>query len=400
MRVCARQGTIETVAGNGDPGYSGDGGYGVSAALNEPKSVALDTVGNLYIADSENHVIRQVNLGIGMIRTVAGRVVEPIRAHPKADLHADEGTLEEDVFGHSDAALPEQFAHVADLSGTVRFVVGTGSGCGGFQGDGEPAIHAALNFPSAVVVDEAGHLYIADTMNHRIRKVDAATGVIMTIAGTGQRRFSGDGGPATSAALNEPTALAIDHTHLYVADQSNHRVRKIHLMSGIITTVAGTGQAGYAGDGAAAVEAALSGPSGLALGPDGMLYIADTFNGRIRAVEPESGIIFTVAGDGHDYRYQGTIDEVSTSLARPYGIAIDHHGNLLITDSDSHLIRKWHRSKKVITCVAGNGTAGFGGDGRHPRESSLNFPFGVAVDARENVYIADTFNHRIRIIAS
>ena len=354
----------------------------------------------MYIADSENHVIRQVNLETGMIKTVAGRAVDPVHSHSKAGLHVNERPLEEDVFGHSDTTLPEQFVHVADLSGTVRFVVGTASGCGGFQGDGGPAIHAALNFPSAAVVDEARHLYIADTMNHRVRKVDAVIGVITTIAGTGQRRFSGDGGPAASAALNEPTALAIDHgTQLYVADQSNHRVRKIDLTSGIITTVAGTGQAGYSGDGAVASEAALSGPSGLALGSDGILYIADTFNGRLRAVDLDTGIIFTVAGDGGDYRYQGGANEFSTSLARPYGIALDQHGNLLITDSDSHLIRKWHRSKKIITCVAGNGTAGFGGDGGQPQESSLNFPFGVAVDAGGNVYIADTFNHRIRVIA-
>ncbi|MDA2912171.1 hypothetical protein MYX04_14725, partial [Nitrospiraceae bacterium AH_259_D15_M11_P09] len=150
-------------------------------------------------------------------------------------------------------------------------------------GDGGPATRSTLNFPSAVAVDQTGNLYIADMMNHRIRKVDAMTGIITTLAGTGQHRCSGDGGPAVSATLNEPAAVVVDDKgHLYIADQSNNRVRMVDLHTGMITTVAGSGQAGYTGDGMPASQAGLSGPSGLALGVDGMLYVADTFNGRIR----------------------------------------------------------------------------------------------------------------------
>jgi DNA-binding beta-propeller fold protein YncE len=238
-------------------------------------------------------------------------------------------------------------------------------------------------------------------MNHRIRKVEAATGMISTIAGTGQHRCSGDGGPATAATLNEPAALAVDgRGNLYIADQSNNRVRKVDLTTGIMTTVAGTGETGYTGDGMPATEAGVSGPSGLTLGPDGDLYIADTFSGRIRRVDPATGIISTVAGDGGEYRFSGLPNEFSTSLSRPYGIALDRAGNLLITDSDSHLIRRWDRKKKIITRMAGSGQAQFAGDGGDPLAGSLNYPFGVVVDEAGNVYIADTFNHRIRMIAA
>jgi Gluconolactonase len=168
----------------------------------------------------------------------------------------------------------------------------------------------------------------------------------------------------------------------------------------MITTVAGTGEAGYSGDGMPGHEANLSGPSGLAVDADGTLYIADTFNGRIRRVDTDTNVITTVAGDGSEYRYQGNPHELSTSLSRPYGIVLEADGHLLVTDSDSHLIRRWHRQKKIITRVAGNGSAGYTGDGCVPLESSLNYPFGVAVDRQGNIYIADTFNHRIRMIAA
>jgi sugar lactone lactonase YvrE len=161
-------------------------------------------------------------------------------------------------------------------------------------------------------------------------------------------------------------------------------------------TVAGTGEAGYTGDGIPAVEAGLAGPSGLAWGEDGTLYVADTFNGRIRAVDCATGVIRTVAGDGGEYRYQGVPNEWSTSLSRPYGIALDREEHVLITDSDSHLLRRWDRRKKIITRLAGTGQARFGGDGGPASEASLNYPFGVAVDRAGHIYIADTFNHRVR----
>jgi len=400
MLTCAKSGTIGTAAGTGEPGYAGDGGPAILACLNEPKSLAV-AQGCLYIADSENHVIRKVDLASGTIGTVAGRPDGTTAVPTDAARTAHEESFDDDPLGGPAQAMPEKFAQLGDLSGTVRFVVGTAPKSGRFEGDGGPATGATLNFPSAVALDRKGNLYIADTMNHRVRRVDVQTGIITTIAGTGQHRCSGDGGPAIAAALNEPSALVVDDQgNLFIADQSNNRVRRVDAVTGLITTVAGTGQAAYTGDGMPATEAGLAGPSGLALDAEGRLYIADTFNGRIRMVDPATGLMATVAGDGGEYRYQGHPQEFSTSLSRPYGIALEREGHLLITDSDSHLIRRWDRRKTIITLVAGNGTAQFHGDGGPPQESSLSYPFGVAVDDQGNVYIADTFNHRIRLIAA
>ena len=392
---------VTTVAGTGDPGYSGDGGAALAASLNEPKHVAVDRRGALYVADAENHVIRKVDLTTGIITTIAGFGETTPASSPAAGggawPTATDG--EDDPLADSPAHGTERFAQIRDQSGTVRFVVGTRKD-GRFAGDAGAAAKATLNFPSAVAVDAAGHLYVADTMNHRIRKMDAETGLVSTVAGNGHRRYSGDGGPGTEAALNEPVCVAVDdrRQRLYIADQSNNRVRILDLRTGIISNFAGTGEAAYHGDGLPAVEACLSGPSGLAVGSEGEVYIADTFNGRIRRVDPERGIIATVVGDGGEYRYDGQSGEFSTSLSRPYGIALESDGSLLITDSDSHLIRRWHKNRKIITLVAGNGVAQFSGDGVAPEVASLSYPFGVAVDARGVIYVADTFNHRVRRI--
>ena len=248
-------------------------------------------------------------------------------------------------------------------------------------------------------MSDDGTVYIADTWNHRIRRVDGQTGIITTIAGTGQAKFFGDNGPAEKAALNEPVALALDGKgNLYIADQSNNRIRKIDLSSGIITTIAGTGESGYNGDGALGPETAIAGPSGLAVDQDGNLYIADTFSSRIRKLDQQTGIVEAVVGDAGVFQYAPGDNESSPSLSRPYAIALDSKGCLFITDSDNHLIRVWDIEKKEMALLAGTGKAEFSGDGGNPTESSLNYPFGVATDSEGHVYIADTFSHRIRVV--
>lgn len=401
MLTSIRAGTIGTVAGKGEPGYLGDGGSALHACLNEPKSLAFDREGNLYIADSENHVIRKVDCHTGVITTAAGCSMDGNATHsssstPEEPMSEESG--DDPLADPEDSAVP-QFTQSTDISGMVRYVVGQSAESKRFRGDGGLASQATLNFPSAVVVDQDGSLYIADTWNHRIRKVDSTTGIISTVAGTGQAKFTGDGGPATAATLNEPVALVVDNTgHLYIADQNNNRVRMVDLQTGLITTIAGTGEAAYTGDGMLATETGLAGPSGLALDEEGNLYVADTFSGRIRKIEAKTGIVSTAIGDGGEFHYQAGYTDTTTSLSRPYGIALDRKENLLITDSDNHLLRKWDKDRKTIIPVAGNGIATFAGDDESSEKISLNFPFGVAVDPQGNIGIADTFNHRIRMI--
>ncbi len=391
---------IKTLAGTGDPGWSGDGGAALAACLNEPKSLTLDAEGNLFIADSENHVVRKIDWKTNCISTVAGFIqgAEAVAA-PVAPTPLTDG-VEDDPFAESDSVASHAFTQQTDLSGTVRYVVAGTAPAKRFSGDGGPADQALLNFPTAVAVDRAGHLYIADTLNHRVRRVDAMTGVITTVAGLGLPRYSGDGGLAVEAGLNEPAALVVsDGGVLYIADQSNNRVRAVDLATGMIRTVAGTGTAAYNGDGMAATETGLAGPGGLALAADGTLFIADSFSGRIRAVDPVTGFIRTVVGGGGEYRYQGPDEPPSNSLSRPSGMALDGEGNIFFTDSDNHLVRRWDRATKLIERIAGVGAASYGGDGGAARDASLSYPFGIVMDRSGHLLVADTFNHRIREIS-
>jgi sugar lactone lactonase YvrE len=328
---------IKTVAGNGASGFSGDGGFALAAQLNNPSGVVVDAIDNLYIADSLNNSIR--NMTIGIISTLAG------------------------------------------------------NGTAGFSGDGGPATAAKLNRPTGVAVYSAGNIYIADTGNHRIRKITLAK-VISTIAGNGTQGFSGDGGPASDAQLNNPSGVAVDSTgNIYIADTSNDRIRKI-TVSGVISTVAGNGNRGYSGDGGPATAAQLSNPSGVAVDFADNLYIADTSNNRIRKVTA-AGMISTVAGNGA-YGFSGDAGPATAAqLSNPSGVAVDAAGNLFIADQLSNSIRKVTIAG-IISTVAGNGTAGFAGDGGPATAARLSRPTGVAVDSAGNLYIADTYNFRIR----
>ena len=386
-----------TLAGNGEPGYAGDDGLATQACLNEPKGLAIDAHGDVYIADSENHVIRKIDRASGIITTVAGVVGDDVTRPFTAHAAEAGASIDEDPFAETSQAATQKYTQQADVSGTVRYLINGAAVQKRFSGDGGPALQACLNFPTAVAVDQQGNLYIADTMNHRIRRVDVVSGIITTLAGTGQARFSGDGGPADQAALNEPAALALDgQGRLFVADQSNNRVRVVHLTTGLMATFAGTGSATYDGEAVPATSASLAGPSGLVVN-DGRLYIADTFNGRIRAVDLSTNLISTVAGDGGEYRFQSPAEPPSTSLSRPSGLAVDPHGHLYVTDSDSHLVRCWNRENKMIVRVAGCGVASYGGDGGSGLAAALSYPFGIVAAHHEgSLLVADTFNHRIR----
>jgi len=268
-----------------------------------------------------------------------------------------------------------------------------GDGGYGFSGDGGPATEAQLAYPYRVAVDGAGNLYIADNDNHRIRKVDA-NGIITTVAGNGSSGFSGDEGPATNARLYWPYGVAVDSAgNLYIADTYNYRIRKVD-DSGIITTVAGNGSYGFSGDGGPATEAQLRNPEGIAVDSAGNLYIVDDWNSSIRKVDT-GGIITTVAGDG-SYGFSGDGGPATEAqLYLPWAMAVDSAGNLYIADTRNQRIRKVDASG-LITTVAGDGSYGFSGDGGPATEAQLAYPYGVAVDSAGNLYIADTRNQRIR----
>jgi hypothetical protein len=396
IRKVTADGVISTVAGSRIPGFSGDGGLAASAKLSSPQGVAVDTVGNLFIADSANCRVRKVT-PTGVISTVAGGGTWGFRGDggpaTSAQLDHPYGVAVDAAGNLFIADTDNNRIRKVTPAGMISTVAG--NGFGGRGGDGHPATSAELYSPSSVAVDAAGNLFIADTGNHLVRKVTPG-GVINTIAGNGFAGFDGDGGPATSATLCLPAGVAVDTAgNLFVADDCNSRIRKV-TPAGVISTVAGNGDPGFSGDGGPATSAKISNPWGVVLDTAGNLFIADTWNNRIRKVTA-AGSISTVAGYG-SFGFSGDGGPAtSAQLQYPSAVAVDEAGNLFIADSRNYRVRKVTTAGTIST-VAGSGTWGFSGDGGSATSAQLSYLRGVAVDTAGNLFIADG-NHRIRKVS-
>lgn len=313
----------------------------LSIPLILPSAVVFDAAGNLYFAESGRHLIRKIDT-LGNITTVAG------------------------------------------------------TGAQGFSGDAGPATSATLDSPAGLALDNANNLYIADTHNHRIRKLDLITGILTTIAGS-TPGFSGDTGPATSAQLNLPTALALDAANdLYIADTGNHRIRKLNLATSIISTIAGIGTQGYAGDNGPAMSAAIDSPTGLAVDSVGNIYLSDTHNHRVRKIIASTGNIATVVGNGSPGFSGDTAPSNSATLALPHGLSLDAAGNLYLADTANNRIRRIDAISGVITTVVGDGTQALSGDGGPATAASLDSPTATSLAPSSLLTVADTGNQRIR----
>ncbi len=341
----AQTGVINIVAGGGasDPG---NGGAATESVLRVPTGVFLDSAGNIFIAEFMGHRIRKVDGISGVITTVAG------------------------------------------------------DGSQGFTGDNGLASDAKLSFPSGLFLDNSGNMFIADTNNHRIRKVDSSTGFITTVAGNGLQGFSGDDGLAIEARLSFPSGLFLDNSgNMFIADTNNHRIRKVDNSTGIITTVAGNGLRGFRGDDGDAANAMLNEPHGLSIDSLGNVFVADTNNHRIRKVDSRTGKITTVAGGGlpDDLVGDGGLPG-DAKLSFPSGVFVDNANNIFISDTGAHRIRKVDSTTGLIITVAGNGSQGFIGNGGAPNDAAIFEPFGIFVDSANNIFFADqAFVHKVSI---
>jgi cysteine-rich repeat protein len=397
IRVVAIDGTITTLAGIGIAGFAGDGGPAIFAQLANPHGVAVDGLGRVFVADSDNNRIRRIDVG-GTITTVVGDGTAAYLGDggdaSRAEVSGPYGVAIDPLGRLVISDTFDQRVRRVELDNTIDTIAGDGTAS--YFGDGGPATAAELQFPVGLSFDAQGALYIADTINQRIRRI-GTSGTITTVAGTGDTGFSGDGGPATAAVLANPFGVAVDALgQIAIADTSNERVRRVDA-TGTIGTVAGNGAFGFGGDGGAATSAVLGNPFGVAVDTMGRIYVADTFDARIRRVELD-GTITTVAGTGQ-YGFSGDGGPATRAqLAKPDGVAIDASGQVYIADTYNHRIRKVALDG-TITTIAGDGNGTYGGDGGPATSASLFNPNGVAIDGGGHVYIADTYNHRIRKVA-
>jgi uncharacterized protein (TIGR03437 family) len=463
VRKISPDGKITTYAGDGEAGFSGDGGPATAAQLNTPDGLVLDSAGNLYIADRNNNCIRVVSPD-GNIHTAIGNGSPGFSgdggAAAIAELDSPEGIALDASGNLYIADTQNDRIRMVASDGTITTVAGIGNG--NVLGDGGPALAAGLILPTGVAVDRAGNLYIADLGNSRIREVSAGkiatvagssdgaplagnenavsvllngpTGVavdasgniyftegsigsgsglaegdyrvwkvspasvLTVLAGNGMDSYSGDGGSAVSAQLLGPTGLATDSAgNLYIADTGNHRVRRI-TADGVIRTIAGTGQPGYSGDGGPAASAQLNSPMGVALDSTGRLVIADSGNSVIRVINTD-GTIQTLIGNGNSSYYGDGLSDLQASVNHPQGVAVSPYGGIYIADTLNNAIRM-SGADGLVSTVAGTGPAGFSGDGGPATSALLSGPTGVSVDRAGNVYIVDAGNRRLRKITT
>jgi hypothetical protein len=337
------KGKIQTLVGTGEKGYAGDGGPSALALASEPFMCAFDAQGNLYECESSNHCVRRIDKVTGVITTVAG-------------------------------------------TGQV-----------GYSGDGGPATRATLNSPYSLQVDTNGDIYIVDRLNAAVRRVEAATGRITTVAGTGVPGYSGDGGPGNQAQLREPNDCFLDgRGGLLIADILDQRIRRLDLRTGSITTFAGNGAKERSGDGEPATEASIFGARAVCLDRRGNTYICEREGNGVRRVDAH-GVMSTFAGTG-ERGYSGDGGPaIKATWGAPKAIRCDHRDNVVVVDTENHAIRIIDANTGIVTTVAG-GHRGGDGDGGPATAAGLDRPHGCDLDANGNIYVADSNNHRVRVV--
>lgn len=333
-----------TLAGTGTAGFSGDGGAGVQAQINNPYGLTVGPDGALYFCEIGNHRVRRLDLMTHIISTAAG------------------------------------------------------SGKKGYDGDGGPALAASLNEPYEVRFDTAGNMYFAEMQNHVVRRVDAKTHIITTVAGTGAAGFSGDGGPAAQAQLRQPHSIAFDaQGRLLICDIGNHRVRRVDLKAGTIDTWAGTGERKPTPDGAPIEGTPLNGPRAITVAPDGTLYLVLREGNAVYRIDPRAGRIYHLAGTGETGHTGDGGPAKLARLAGPKGVAWAPDNSLYLADTESHTIRRIDLKTGIIRTVAGTAERGDGPDGP-ATNCSLARPHGIFVGKDGAVYIGDSESHRVRLL--
>ncbi len=337
-------GKISTYVGTGEGGHAGDGGQAGDAVCNEPFMCDFDSAGNLFYTEAKSHIVRRVDKASGIVTTVAGNCES------------------------------------------------------GYSGDGGSAMQATMQEPYSLQVDQNnGDIYIVDRLNAVVRKVDAASGIITTVAGTGEVGYSGDGGPGNQAMFREPNDCFLDGKGgLLIADIQDQRIRRLDLATGIVTTVAGNGEKERTGDGKPALEASFLGARAVCLDSKGNMYVAEREGNGVRKVDT-NGLMSTIAGNG-ERGYEGDGGPALTATwGSPKALRCDAQDNIIVVDTENHAIRRIDAVTGVVTTIAG-GRLGGEGDGGAATDAAMDRPHGCGIDTDGNIYIADSNNHRVRVV--